>query len=107
MNDINTINNTNVNDIKTLDKVINTISNGIRNTSAYVYNTLETKQIEVSIKGYGISIGKQSNGSYGIAILMGDKRKEFTFKSIVDALKAFKDYILSAWSAGKATVVAA
>ena len=107
MNDLNTINNTNVSDIKILDKVITTIESCIRNTASYVSNTIETKQITISVKGYGISIGKQSNGSYGIAIIMGDKRKELTCKSFVDALKAFKDFIMKAWSEGKATAVAA
>lgn len=93
--------NTAINTNEAKNSIINAIEVAIKGTSNYISSTIDTKQVTISINGYGISIGKQSNGSYGISILMGDKRKELTFKSITDALKAFKDFILTAWKEGK------
>lgn len=85
------------------NSIINAIEAAIKGTSNYISTTIETKQLTIAIKGYGISFGKQSNDSYGISIRMGEKSIELTFKSITDLLKKVKEFIATAWSEGKTT----
>lgn len=93
--------NTNIETQSAFDKIIGSLEKAISNTSSYLNNMIETKQITIAVKGYGFSIGKQSDGSYGIAIIHGDDRKELTFKSVVDLFKQLKDFIVQAWNEGK------
>lgn len=82
------------------------IEAAIQNTSSYITSVIDNKAITIAIKGYGVILGKQSDGSYGISIIYGEKRKELTFKSIKDALVAFKDFIVKAWNDGKSVKTA-
>lgn len=94
--------NTNTNTNKTFtETLVEYVNNAIRGTSAVITDIVNNKRITVAIKGYGISIGRQDDGSYGICIMYGEGSKTLTFKCIKDALVQFKAFVAKAWNEGK------
>ncbi len=101
---MNATTNTTINAAVTTTEEKNTIlkwiEDAIAGTGRYCTSVKENKAIKIAINNYGISIGKCSDGSYGIELYIGNERssKPMTFKSIKDAFIAFKDWFMKLWN---------